>query len=387
MPLGDFLYTQTNRMMSDRPSREPPSDVRTVSRQIQEVLGARPEAPVGRIEDILSARFQPTFDDVGDAANATLFGGRPVSGQQIADTRMGNAMERLTALRKLQASSGPGGGATGELIQRYMDSTGASFPQALQAVQTGFRRDALINEAGELAPMAGALRTRAAIKQAEADAANQSDLYYTPKQKLEEQRNEQFQEFLANQYGVASTKNKQAIDLIKSIKNKTGDGLTEDVKAIVGYKNPFSGAIPFTDDPLMPGLPKVWSGSKAASGRAKVRQAQGQVFLEAYESLRGAGALTNVEGQKGEQAKARLDAAQDEASFLQAINELEDVLVSAQDRLDARKQEAEAYLGGGVYRPNSPGMDLPTGGNRPFVEDVGLENVSDDELLRLLNGG
>lgn len=68
----------------------------------------------------------------------------------------------------------------------------------------------------------------------------------------------------------------------------------------------------------------------------KVNQAKGQVFKQVYESLRGAGAITEIESSKAEQAIARLDTAQSEDGFLQALNDLEVIIKSGRARAQAK---------------------------------------------------
>lgn len=55
-------------------------------------------------------------------------------------------------------------------------------------------------------------------------------------------------------------------------------------------------------------------------------QLQGQVFLRAYGQLKGAGAISEVEGQKGEQAIAALNRAQTTDQFDSALKDLRDVV-------------------------------------------------------------
>jgi hypothetical protein len=57
-----------------------------------------------------------------------------------------------------------------------------------------------------------------------------------------------------------------------------------------------------------------------------VDQAKGQTFLEAFNSLRGGGQITEAEGAKATQALARLDRYQNEADFDAALKDLEDVV-------------------------------------------------------------
>lgn len=78
-------------------------------------------------------------------------------------------------------------------------------------------------------------------------------------------------------------------------------------------------------------LPAI-RGSNRADFSVLSDQLQGQVFLQAYESLKGGGAITDFEGQKAEKAMAALSTAQSEESYRRALNELRSVLVQARDR-------------------------------------------------------
>jgi hypothetical protein len=70
----------------------------------------------------------------------------------------------------------------------------------------------------------------------------------------------------------------------------------------------------------------------AARVQSKLDQITGQAFLQAYNSLRGGGQITEVEGKKATEAMGRLNTAQNEDDFRQALQEIRDVLNSARDR-------------------------------------------------------
>jgi hypothetical protein len=73
-------------------------------------------------------------------------------------------------------------------------------------------------------------------------------------------------------------------------------------------------------------LLNVVPGTRAFDFKQKVLQLQGQSFLSAFESLKGGGQITQIEGEKATQAIARLNTAQTEEGFLQALKDLEDVI-------------------------------------------------------------
>ena len=64
----------------------------------------------------------------------------------------------------------------------------------------------------------------------------------------------------------------------------------------------------------------------------RARQLEGQAFLQAFESLKGAGQITEVEGLKATQAIGRLDTAQQADDYREALNDLRGILTTAQAR-------------------------------------------------------
>lgn len=78
------------------------------------------------------------------------------------------------------------------------------------------------------------------------------------------------------------------------------------------------------------------SWSMRAEGRdalARFNQAKGRAFLQAYGMLKGGGQITEVEGLKAEQAMARMDRAQSEADFKQALKDFRDAVATGMDKL------------------------------------------------------
>jgi hypothetical protein len=64
----------------------------------------------------------------------------------------------------------------------------------------------------------------------------------------------------------------------------------------------------------------------------RVRQLQGQAFLQAFESLKGGGQITEIEGQKATDAIGRLDSAQRPEDYRNAMNELREIILLARER-------------------------------------------------------
>lgn len=81
-----------------------------------------------------------------------------------------------------------------------------------------------------------------------------------------------------------------------------------------------------------------------------VDQLRGGAFLQAYQSLKGGGQITEVEGKKAEQAQARLDTAQSDEAYIAALNEMRKLLLE-------RKAKAEALIPGSVVPNSSPSQN------------------------------
>jgi hypothetical protein len=87
------------------------------------------------------------------------------------------------------------------------------------------------------------------------------------------------------------------------------------------------------------------AGSPAADFNAFKEQVTGKLFLQARESLKGAGSVTDFEGVKGEQAMGRLQASQSVPAFKQAVRDIQNMI-----QKDLKKIESKA---GGVYKTQS----------------------------------
>ncbi len=74
-------------------------------------------------------------------------------------------------------------------------------------------------------------------------------------------------------------------------------------------------------------------GTDAADFRAVLDQIGGTAFLQAFESLKGGGQITEVEGKKATDAIARLSRAQSDKEFKKSLEDLREVMVKGQSRL------------------------------------------------------
>jgi hypothetical protein len=107
----------------------------------------------------------------------------------------------------------------------------------------------------------------------------------------------------------------------KTKKDKIDYTVTQDGKQVQGRK-PLAGfetAVGF-------GLPSYLTpaGTDAANFRVRLDQIKDKTFLQAFESLKGAGQITEREGEKATSALNRMNSAQSEVEFIKAAREFEE---------------------------------------------------------------
>jgi hypothetical protein len=109
-------------------------------------------------------------------------------------------------------------------------------------------------------------------------------------------------------------------------------------------------------------------GTKARDFVGMVDQLKGQAFLDAFDALRGGGAISEAEGKVATQARARLDRAQTKEGFDRALSDLEGVIRRG---LETARQKAGVKAtpapSGGVdtSKPGSYRFDPATGKMEP----------------------
>lgn len=100
-------------------------------------------------------------------------------------------------------------------------------------------------------------------------------------------------------------------------------------------------------------------GTDAYRFGTRARQLEGQAFLQAFESLKGAGQITEIEGTKATQAIGRLDTAQSADDYREALAELKGVITAARGRA-----------------ANRAGLDLPAPSAPSDTAAVGATSFS-----------
>jgi hypothetical protein len=96
------------------------------------------------------------------------------------------------------------------------------------------------------------------------------------------------------------------------------------------------------NDPALPSMVGPIDAYKpnvsAAANRFQSRldQLKGTAFLQAYQMLKGGGAITENEGMKAEQAMSRLNTAMNEEDFISALNDFQDAVRTGYEKIKAR---------------------------------------------------
>ena len=97
------------------------------------------------------------------------------------------------------------------------------------------------------------------------------------------------------------------------------------------------------------GVQKI-PGTAAKDFDIRLDQLKGQQFLQAFESLKGGGAITEVEGKKATDAIARMDAAGSESAFIKAAREFQSII---------RKGVERARSAQSGIAPSAPKIEQP----------------------------
>ena len=148
----------------------------------------------------------------------------------------------------------------------------------------------------------------------------------------------------------------QAIRLIDEmvgtaeVKDKSG-------KVIQAAGKPHKGFSEYVGAAFIPGT-RFLEGSDVASFELRQKQIEGKAFLEAFNVLRGGGAITQVEGEKGTLAIMRMNKASSEEEYKAAARELQEVLRTGVNTMRAK-----------AGQPSGGGGTAPAGA-KPSLNDI-----------------
>ena len=128
---------------------------------------------------------------------------------------------------------------------------------------------------------------------------------------------------------------------IKLIDEMIGDTTVNEKGQIVfGKKKPHGGFSSYVGATWLPGQ-RFLEGTDTASFELRQKQIEGQAFLDAFETLKGGGQITEKEGEKATAAISRMNKASSEVEYIKAARELQEVLGSG-----VKKAKTRATSGG-----------------------------------------
>ena len=137
------------------------------------------------------------------------------------------------------------------------------------------------------------------------------------------------------------------------VKNAEGKIISAGTKPHAGFQQSVGAGIP--------GL-KYIPGTPAADFNARLNEIQGGAFLQAFNTLKGGGSITETEGTKATQAINRMSTAQSEKEFNTAAREYQDILRTGIGRAKAKAASA----GGGGIPTGRAGASPAAGGEIDF---------------------
>jgi len=149
----------------------------------------------------------------------------------------------------------------------------------------------------------------------------------------------------------------------------TGTELIRKLDALLGDANVVNGKVTFSKQAPADGFEnafgltgmaaRAYPGSAAADFQAKVKEILGGAFLEAYETLRGAQGITDVEGKKATESRTRMGFNLSPAEFIIAAREYRKTAAEALGRSETRLKSLRGSSAAPANRP--PLADIMSG--------------------------
>lgn len=380
--LGGAGFNQAQPVAAAPANPQPTQEVVDRSVLVKDTFNKLPERDMRRVESIIQAGDELTpFVQADDKEGAIkylderkkMLGGKMASGEDINTIDTDEARQQiksgdwagfkqthaglieagqLLGLLKTPDAANVGGG-TGVLVNRLMkENPKLSFNDALAQVQTGYRTGVNI-QGGQATPIPGLGESKGVLKEQETAGAKRAELQYEPTIEGNKAKSKSDSEFRA----------KAQQNLPKALDN--AEYLDTQLQALIDSPGKTQ-AVGLSS--LVPIIP----GTAAADFKARLDQVGGEQFLQAFESLKGGGQITEIEGQKATEAIARMQRSQTEKEFDKSVKEFQGIVKKATERARAaagsnndRKYPAEQAA---ALLP--PEENIPNGGN--LAANVGL---------------
>jgi hypothetical protein len=107
------------------------------------------------------------------------------------------------------------------------------------------------------------------------------------------------------------------------------------------------------------GLPlRFVPGTDAADFQTRHDQLKGESFLQVFETLKGGGSITNIEGEKGTAAINRMSLAQSEKEYVAAAQDLKTIIDKGLQNARAKAAKVSQGAASASAVPPPPGFRL-----------------------------
>jgi hypothetical protein len=111
-------------------------------------------------------------------------------------------------------------------------------------------------------------------------------------------------------------------------------------------------------------------GTQEASFKSNLDQLLGQQFLQAFESLKGGGQITEIEGQKATDAMSRMKVANTEEDFVRSANEVIDIVRRGMNRAKVKAgQPAVDFPSSNLRTPDQKKSAITPGYSSKLISD------------------
>ncbi len=116
-----------------------------------------------------------------------------------------------------------------------------------------------------------------------------------------------------------------------------------------------------------------WHGSETAGADSLRNQIEGKVFMKAYETLKGGGQITEIEGEQAKKALARMDISLKESEYVEALNEFLDAYYTGLEKM--RRASGTKTGSGFRHRRITRGGGKPKGQPEMSPAEIRLEEL------------
>lgn len=279
-------------------------EAKAINDAITEVAGSDPRIYASLIDD-LHNDTEPVNSQNARSKVMKYAAERGIVPLSVQENKAKISKLQSDLVKASREASGEDIGPTGNIIKKIAAERNIPFSQAAYLYQAGFRGDKQYDDNGKIIPIAGSLTTSGQRKAAEEQGKVEGKFKggaTTDLPRIEQQTN-------------------IALDLINQLKSHPGLGQAVGLSSAV---------------PIVP-------GTSAADFTSRLEQIEGQNFLQAFNQLKGGGQITEIEGQKAQNAIARLQRRQSEPEFRKALDDLSDILNKGLER--ARKSAGSVPSG------------------------------------------